>query len=238
MKKNITVSLTILILCLLTTFPSFAGSWQEDNIGWWWQKDDGNYPANQWQWLDGNNDGISECYYFDSNGYMLFNTTTPDGYAVNSTGAWTIDGTTQTQIILKDGIKSTETGFIKQEYLDALGKNRDYVISWFGNTEDKSISTYGSDVYEYFYYTKETGDMINISLDNNKVTEISYISMNHYDITQEQQIMKKIDNQFGVKSQKTDYNDSVWYTWIISNNPNIELIYFMGGSYTLRLDTY
>ena len=41
-------------------------------------------PTNSWQWIDGNGDGVSESYYFDGNGYMLFNTTTPDGYTVNA----------------------------------------------------------------------------------------------------------------------------------------------------------
>ena len=52
---------------------------------------------NSWQWLDGNNDGIAESYYFDGNGYMLANTTTSDGYTVKADGAWTVNGVVQTQ---------------------------------------------------------------------------------------------------------------------------------------------
>lgn len=48
-------------------------------------------------WIDGNNDGKAECYYFDSVGYMLVNTTTPDGCTVNADGAWTQNGVVQTQ---------------------------------------------------------------------------------------------------------------------------------------------
>lgn len=40
-----------------------------------------------WQWIDG------YCYYFDPNGAMLSDTTTPDGYQVNTSGQWTEQGT-------------------------------------------------------------------------------------------------------------------------------------------------
>lgn len=49
--------------------------------------------------LDGNGDGVAECYYFDGNGYMLANTTTPDGYTVNADGAWTVNGVVQTKSV-------------------------------------------------------------------------------------------------------------------------------------------
>lgn len=77
----------------------FAAGWQQNATGWWWQNDDGSWPANSWQWLDGNGDGVAECYYFDGNGYMLANTTTPDGYTVNADGAWTVNGVVQTKSV-------------------------------------------------------------------------------------------------------------------------------------------
>lgn len=57
-------------------------SWQQDSTGWWYQNADGSYPKSTWQLIDG------EYYYFNERGYMLSNTTTPDGYKVNSNGAW------------------------------------------------------------------------------------------------------------------------------------------------------
>lgn len=66
---------------------AFAGQWVQNTTGWWWQEDNGSYPVSQWKWLDGNKDGIYECYAFDSNGYIYTNTTTPDGYTVNADGA-------------------------------------------------------------------------------------------------------------------------------------------------------
>lgn len=77
--------------------PAFAGQWVSNTTGWWWQNDDGSWPANSWQWLDGNKDGVSEFYYFGKDGYLLVNTTTPDGYKVNADGAWTDNGVIQTK---------------------------------------------------------------------------------------------------------------------------------------------
>ena len=42
-------------------------------------------------WLDGNDDGIAECYCFDWEGYLYMNGWTPDGYYVNSDGALYMD---------------------------------------------------------------------------------------------------------------------------------------------------
>lgn len=74
-----------------------AAGWQNDGTGWWWQNDNGSYPSNTWQWIDGNYDGIAECYYFDGNGYCLMNAQTPDGQTVNADGAWVVDGIVQTK---------------------------------------------------------------------------------------------------------------------------------------------
>ena len=62
-----------------------------------------------WQWIDGNGDGTAECYYFDDNGQMLTGTTTPDGYTVNSDGAWTENGTVQTKSVAAANNEATAT---------------------------------------------------------------------------------------------------------------------------------
>ncbi|MFR1834412.1 MAG: transglutaminase domain-containing protein [Lachnospiraceae bacterium] len=74
-------------------------SWKQDNIGWWYQNADGSYPTNTWKeisgawyYFEGNgymaaNKWIGN-YYVGSNGAMLTNTTTPDGYQVGADGAW------------------------------------------------------------------------------------------------------------------------------------------------------
>ena len=76
MKKQYAAAILAAVMTVGNIFPSFAG---------------------QWQWQDVNGDGISECYYYDDNGTMLTNTTTPDGYTVDSNGAWVVNGVVQTQ---------------------------------------------------------------------------------------------------------------------------------------------
>ncbi|MCC8059545.1 MAG: NPCBM/NEW2 domain-containing protein [Clostridiales bacterium] len=97
MKKKFAAVMVTAVATLAMSVPAFAGQWLSNANGWWWVNDDGSYPSNSWQWLDGNGDGVSECYYFDANGYCLINTTTPDGYMVDGSGAWIVNGSVQTQ---------------------------------------------------------------------------------------------------------------------------------------------
>lgn len=96
MKKRIFAALVI-AFCTVTAFPAYAEGWKKDPSGWRWQFDDETFAANGWYWLDGNNDQIEDCYYFDRYGYILRNTETPDGYQVNPDGSWVVDGVVQTR---------------------------------------------------------------------------------------------------------------------------------------------
>ncbi len=84
MKKLLIVLMTATI-ALNSTIVSFAGEWKQDSVGWWYQNDDGHYPSSSWKEIDG------KQYYFDASGYMLHDTTTPDGYKVGSDGTWIKD---------------------------------------------------------------------------------------------------------------------------------------------------
>ncbi len=96
MKRKLVLTGVITVLALSMSAPAFAGVWKQDDTGWWWQEDDGSYPANGWKWIDGNDDGVEECYCFDSAGYMYADQITPDGYRVNASGAWVdANGTVQ-----------------------------------------------------------------------------------------------------------------------------------------------
>lgn len=90
-------------------FSAMAGVWKQDNVGWWYDNGNGTYPSNSWQWIDGDNNGTAECYYFDRTGYMLANTSTPDGYQVNGSGAWVENGTVKTRNVRGTG----QTGYTK-----------------------------------------------------------------------------------------------------------------------------
>ena len=103
MKKKLFTMIAISAMTLSMSFSAFAmGSWQKDENGYWWQYTSGGYPASTWKWIDGNGDGTVESYYFDGNGYMMANTTTPDGYTVNADGAWVVDGVVQKRAVMLD----------------------------------------------------------------------------------------------------------------------------------------
>lgn len=71
-RKKLIASAMIVAMMMGTATTALAGQWQQNSKGWWWQEDNGTYPKSQWQWIDGNKDGIAECYYFDGSGYMHF----------------------------------------------------------------------------------------------------------------------------------------------------------------------
>lgn len=78
---------TIIVLIMVLLFPiiSLAG-WEHDGTGTRYNNDDGTYKTGWYQDVDG------KWYYLDDNtGYILKNTYTPDGYAVDDTGAYVRD---------------------------------------------------------------------------------------------------------------------------------------------------
>ena len=100
-KKNwiMKVFMTTCLFIALSTNLTFASGWTKgiSKNAWWYDFGNGDYFKSSWQWIDGNQDGIAECYCFDENGWMYENTTTPDGYTVNENGAWTINNVVQTK---------------------------------------------------------------------------------------------------------------------------------------------
>lgn len=108
--------LTTVAFSVLMSSVAFAGTWQTGagaNQGkWWYDNGNGAYTSNGWQWIDGNNDGVAESYYFDEAGWLLVNTTTPDGYAVNADGAWVENGIVQTKSVNVEATPISESDFV------------------------------------------------------------------------------------------------------------------------------
>lgn len=95
------IALSALTLSLIMVVPVFADNpvgWQKNETGWWYGTNatGTTWYHDGWQWIDGNKDGFSECYYFTPNGYIVTNGKTPDGYDVNADGQWSINGVVQT----------------------------------------------------------------------------------------------------------------------------------------------
>ena len=89
-----------LTLAVSNTIPALAGTWVSgtgaDSGKYWYRWSDGSYPRGVWEWIDGNNDGIAECYYFNTDGWLAVNTNI-DGSHVNADGAWVADGKIKTK---------------------------------------------------------------------------------------------------------------------------------------------
>ena len=52
------------LMIVLLPVMSQAGTWKKNSTGWWWQEDNGSWPANQWKYIHGT------WYAFEGNGYM------------------------------------------------------------------------------------------------------------------------------------------------------------------------
>lgn len=130
MKKRV-FYLSVMLSGIMIIFPaSFAHAkgWRQSQTippgeglsSWWYAtgeangagEDSGWYAGNplQWQWLDGNQDGIAECYAFNEAGWMFCNTETPDGYQVNEQGAWTVDGQVRTKLLKPEPKAARKSG--------------------------------------------------------------------------------------------------------------------------------
>ena len=65
MKQFCSVLLAGTILATsLTPMTVSAAAWRKNSVGWWYEEDNGSYPANQWKQINGN------WYWFNKNGYM------------------------------------------------------------------------------------------------------------------------------------------------------------------------
>lgn len=118
MKKWKKILLTAVPATLALSFTSLAGEWHLDMNGWWYEKDDGSYYRNGWYWVDGNEDGLAECYYFTNSGYVANKTRQADGYEVDENGAWTVGGVVQT----KEVARPNDSAAV-EAYLEAAEKN-------------------------------------------------------------------------------------------------------------------
>lgn len=97
--RRLNLALSTVILSVLSISTAFAGAWKQDTVGWKYINDDGSNLRSQWAWIDGNNDGIAESYYFDENGYIATNKDV-GGYWVNADGQWVdMYGTVQTKVV-------------------------------------------------------------------------------------------------------------------------------------------
>lgn len=124
MKKTKLIASLAMAMSIMATIPAMA-NWNagqgENSNRWWYGNEDGSYCHSGWFWLDGNRDGLAECYYFDDAGWALMDTTTPDGYTVNADGAWYVGDP-------DEGVKEKEVEVqYEQAEQDAINKKKPVV---------------------------------------------------------------------------------------------------------------
>ncbi len=91
MIKKIAAVIAVVGAAAMMTTTAFAGEWVTLNDGRKYYNTGYDQSYHGWQWIY-ENDGVARCYYFDDNGCALTNTTTPDGYKVDYSGAWVKNG--------------------------------------------------------------------------------------------------------------------------------------------------
>ena len=155
MKKNILIVTAALAISLGISGTALAAGWQQNETGRWYERDDKTYPVNTW--LQDPEDG--RWYHFDMNGYMQTgwiqdggkhyyldivtgamwaNTTTPDGYRLDASGAW-IQG----------------AGTAAQE--KKAGWQEDNVGRWYQNSDGSYVKNRWKEINGSRYYFDESG---------------------------------------------------------------------------------
>lgn len=118
-------------MTLLSASAAFGGTWANDGGRWWYDNGDGTYAVNGWQWIDGNGDGIEECYYFDSEGWLITNSVTPDGYTIDENGAWVMNQEVQTRNVTGENTEvNVAYAGINGRYVDYAYKDAESMFEY------------------------------------------------------------------------------------------------------------
>ena len=202
MKKTFRIwGLALCAIALSAVLPAglkaYAGEWRQDETGFWYQEDDGSYPINSWKWIDGNGDGIAECYFFDRSGYLAVNTTTPDGYTVDENGAWVLDGVVQTRSAEEAASLPATAGGSGPSRVTAPAEDQDQTDSQTSVTGSLNIGglvvSYGppltqvvkEDDYSYSLYSadglQQVGIMVSEPMDAEEQAQMDFYEAIGYD---------------------------------------------------------
>ena len=157
------------------------------------------YYKSCWQWVDLNNDGIYECYYFNVLGHMYKNGTTPDGYLVNINGEWVVDGVVQR----KNNIEIQSLIDTNIATFSSVYSTKNYVVydvkKYFAEELDNYVEERAFDVRNYIV-SKDVDKKLLIDLQGQYIKNMNNI-YNAYYI----QIVELFDKN---EITKQDLNDS------------------------------
>ena len=156
MIKKIAGTIAAIAAAAMMTTTAFAGEWVTLNDGRKYYNTGYDQAYHGWQWIY-ENDGVARCYYFDENGCALTNTTTPDGYKVDYTGAWVKNGKVVT-IDYQDGMAQDTNwaNFGGDYYMYQADYNNGTTSSVNRNANHVYISNVGGACSVYNYSTGTT----------------------------------------------------------------------------------
>lgn len=227
MKKKWRIVTLALALCLsahtMTALAEEAQTgWQHDGSGWRYLYEDGDYEEDGWAWLDGNWDGIEECYYFDSNGYLITGTMVGDS-VVNSDGAWMVDGEVQ---------KRYDTGFIKKVYLNLLGKSQEEVERVLGTEYLYSENLTVGDLWATMDYTLNGArpEQLKVTLLDGYVERMSAEGVALFNAVKDRYSIAEISNSLGITAKISERGGATWYL----NEDMTKFLSFWDRTYTLE----
>ena len=99
--KHFKIIISTIFISLMATITAFTGQWHKAEYDYWWyQRDNGTYPVNQWEQIDGKwyffdengwmmeNEWVQNKYYVGDDGVMMINRQTTDGFLVDSNGIY------------------------------------------------------------------------------------------------------------------------------------------------------
>lgn len=118
-----------------------TASWANDGKGWWIQYSDGTYLTNNW--YQSPESGL--WYYMGSDGYMLTDATSPDGYHVNADGVYIADTQEKSLEAWKEEFRAKWEAAYKKASLD------EYIPNFLGPIKY---------TFSIEYFDEITGDLV------------------------------------------------------------------------------
>lgn len=142
-KQNIGILCVLLMIFSPNNNMAFAGTWEQNEKGWWYCNDDGTFPRNIWKQVE------NDWYLFDKDGYMQTGWRQVDGryYYLKSDGAMAVntwvgnyyvgsDGAMLVNAITPDGYYVGDDGmwvptipeYSEEELLNIIKKKAPYTV--------------------------------------------------------------------------------------------------------------
>ena len=178
--RKFTAVLLSIVLALAVSTTAFAGTWRWDGGAWWYENDDGSYPANGFYVIRGE-EGYEE-YYFDVNGYVVSNRWLHINgdrwvYATDS-GALAKNQWVGDYYFDDEGIMMTSTWTPDGYYVDADGK--------YDPSMGRQGASSGGDIpIGYYNSVGHNGDYTNYRVDGwvSYINGTKVINFGHYEPT-------------------------------------------------------